>query len=227
MQPQHIHPWPQSYEQALRLQRKLRLSIVLDTPLLKLRLIGGADISYAKSTNKHYAGVVVFGYPGLKIIERRSAVVKTSFPYIPGALSFREGPALLAAIANLQHEPDVWVFDGQGIAHPRRLGLASHLGILLDKPSIGCAKSRLWGEYTPPPDKAGAYTWLTHQGRIIGAVLRTRQGVKPVFVSPGHRISLEDSIKIINACCRGYRQPEVLRLAHHYVNQLRQEDKTG
>ena len=225
MQFHSTYPWPTTYKQALQLQRKLSQAIILDTPLPEPRLIAASDISYSKATDKHYAGVIVFSYPKLDIVERQWAVLETSFPYVPGYLSFREGPALLAAIAKLQHTPDVYIFDGQGIAHPRRLGLASHLGILLNKPSIGCAKSKLWGEYQPPSNKVGAYSKLIHQGDTIGVVLRTRRGVKPVFVSPGHRIGLPDSIRIIKRCCRGYRLPEVLRLAHQYVNQLRLIDK--
>ncbi len=215
--------WPKNYKQAVELQHELSRSIILDTPLAEPRLIAGADISYSKSSDKHYAGVIVFGYPKLEIIERQAAVLTVSFPYIPGLLSFREGPTLLEAIAKLQHKPDVYIFDGQGIAHPRRLGLASHLGILLDTPSIGCAKKKLCGEYTPPPDEAGEYSKLTHTGELIGAVLRTRNKVKPVFISPGHRIGLADSIKLIKNCCRGYRLPEPTRLAHLYVNQLRRQ----
>jgi deoxyribonuclease V len=215
--------WPKNRIQALRLQQRLSKAIVLDTPLAEPQLIAGADISYCKSSDKLYAGVIVFSYPKLKIIERQYAIAEASFPYISGYLSFREGPALFKAISNLQHKPDLWVFDGQGIAHPRALGLASHLGVLLGKPSIGCAKSRLCGEYAPLSNQAGAYSKLIYKGQPIGAVLRTRTGVKPVFVSPGHLIGLEDCIKIIINCCRGYRLPEVTRLAHQYVNELRNE----
>ena len=195
----------------------------LDVPLEKLELIAGADISYDKSTNKLYAGVLIFTYPQLELVECSQAIADATYPYIPGMLTFREGPALLEAFAKLKSEPDLLIFDGQGIAHPRGMGLAAHMGIALDKPSIGCAKTRLVGEYAEPDQAAGSFSPLMYNGQTVGVVLRTRKQVMPVFISCGHRMNLKQAIDIILACCRGYRLPEPTRQAHLYVNEVRSQ----
>jgi len=161
--------------------------------------------------------------PDLAPLEEKTAVKKGIFPYVPGLLTFREGPALLEAFGRLENKPDLIFFDGQGLAHPRRLGLASHLGIFLDTPSIGCAKSRLVGRYTQPPEKKGGWTRLTDRGELVGAVLRTRTGVSPVFVSVGHRVDLDSAISLTLSACRKYRLPEPIRAAHSLVTRLKTE----
>jgi deoxyribonuclease V len=166
--------------------------------------------------------VVVLDYATLAVVERRSVVSSTDFPYIPGLLSFREAPALLQAFAQLETTPDVLVFDGQGIAHPRGLGIASHMGLLLDTPSIGCAKSRLTGRYQEPPPEQGAHTPLYGpRDTPLGAVLRTKAYTRPVFVSVGHQIALAQALDILLHCCCGYRIPEPTRLADQYVGAMR------
>jgi deoxyribonuclease V len=163
-------------------------------------------------------------YPELTLLEEATFSTRVSFPYIPGLLTFREGPPLMAAFAKLHKTPDVIFFDGQGIAHPRGIGLAAHLGLLLDRPAIGCAKSRLVGSHAPVGDNRGDWTELIHQDRQVGAVLRTRERIKPVYVSQGHRIGLERAVALVLACCRGYRIPEPIRRAHLAVNRLRMEE---
>ncbi len=216
-----LHPWQVSYQEAVRIQETLRESLVLKGLQGLPRTVAGADVSYSKQTDLVYAGVAVFDFKSMRLLDKASAVHKASFPYIPGLLSFRESPVLLKAFSLLRTEPDVLLFDGQGIAHPRGLGLASHMGLLLDRPSVGCAKDVLVGEYDPVGTEAGSYSYLIYKGRRVGAAVRTRSGVKPVFVSPGHKISLSSSIRIVLKSCRGYRLPEPLRRAHNLVNQMR------
>jgi deoxyribonuclease V len=157
----------------------------------------------------------------LELIEAVNASLKLDFPYIPGLLSFREAPVLIKAFQKLKNTPDVTLFDGQGIAHPRGIGLASHMGLILGYPTIGCAKKHLAGSYGPIPDAKGDYSPLKSDGRIIGAVLRTRERVKPIFVSPGHAITVKESIQVVLDTCRGYRLPEPTRQAHLAVNRFR------
>ena len=182
------------------------------TPRLgSVATVVGVDASYREGRAR--AAVVAFSHPELELVESAAAERRLDFPYVPGLLSFREGPAVLDALEKLGRQPDLLIFDGQGIAHPRRFGLASHLGLLADIPSIGCAKSRLCGEYEEPGEERGDYTYLTDNGEVIGAVVRTRGKVKPVIVSVGHRIDLETSIRYVLECCRGYRLPEPVRWA--------------
>lgn len=190
-----------------------------------MKCVAGADVAYDKRSDRFYAAVVVLRLPELEIIEQAHAVGWVKFPYIPGLLSFRESPVLLAAFAKVRSEPDVLMFDGQGIAHPRGLGLASHVGLLLDKPAIGCAKSRLVGEHGDVGQAVGDFMPLVFHGKRVGAVLRTRKGVKPVFVSPGHRMSLKAAMEIVRKTCRGFRIPEPTRQAHLLVNRLRAQDE--
>jgi deoxyribonuclease V len=194
------------------------------------RLIAGLDCAFSKDGERILAVVVVLRLPQFEIAETVSASQKVTFPYIPGLLSFREAPVCLAAVEKLQRQPDLFIIDGQGIAHPRRLGLAAHLGLFLDKPTIGCAKSRLTGTHEEPSHEKGAYSLLkdekrkqSKQSETIGAVVRTRTNVKPVFVSVGHKCLLEDAIRVVLDCAVRYRLPEPTRLAHQAVSKLKQK----
>ena len=223
MQTRELHRWDVTYREAVAIQEDLLGKLILRDEGIPdpLRTIAGADISYDRGSDIFFAAVVLMDYPGLTLREEASFSARVSFPYIPGLLTFREGPPLLAAFAKLAQTPDCVLFDGQGIAHPRGIGLASHLGLLLDLPAIGCAKSRLVGAHEPVGEKRGCRQALIHKGREVGAAVRTRERVRPVFVSPGHRISLERAVELVLACCRGYRLPEPLRRAHIAVNLLR------
>jgi deoxyribonuclease V len=167
------------------------------------------------------AGVVVWHWRSGTVVEQKSARRRLAFPYVPGLLSFREAPAVLAAVRRLKNVPDLFMLDGQGCAHPRGLGLASHVGLILDRPTLGCAKSRLCGTFTEPGRRRGGRSPLEMGGRSVGAVVRTRDGVKPVFVSVGHRLTLAEATEWVLRCCRTYRLPEPIRLAHHFVTRLR------
>ncbi len=227
MQIKQIHKWNLRPKEAIGLQKELAgLLKSIPSPALaisKLKRVAGVDVSYSKSDNRLFASVVILSYPGLEIIEEKVAQGLARFPYVPGLLSFREGPIVLKAFAKIKNTPDVVIFDGQGIAHPRGLGLASHMGLLLGLPTIGCAKSRLIGEYKDPGTKRGSYSALTFKNKLVGSVLRTRDKVKPVFISKGVNIDLPSSRKIVLACCRGYRLPEPTRQAHILVNKLREK----
>ena len=217
-----LHAWNVSEAEARRIQQRLRHQITTDGLVQHLRYIAGADVSADRVGPAVYAGVVVLDYASLDVVERKGVISHTEFPYIPGLLSFREAPALLQAVGLLDITPDVMVFDGQGIAHPRGLGIASHMGLLLDMPAIGCAKSRLTGRYQEPPPERGAYTPLYGTGGTqIGAVVRTKDRVKPVFVSVGHKMELPQAIAILLHCDAGYRIPEPTRLADQYVGAMR------
>ena len=221
MRYRNLHPWKVSPREAARIQEELRSQVVLESDPGEVSLIAGADIALDRNTNKGYGGVIVYRLPGLTEVERRHSVEDLSFPYIPGLLAFREAPVLLKAFAALTHEPDVIIFDGQGIAHPRRMGIATHMGILLDKPSIGCAKSRLIGTFEEPGPRAGEHSPLTDSGEVIGAVLRTRDNVNPVFISPGHKVDLPSCIDIIMKCVDGYRIPKPTRVADQFVGEVK------
>jgi len=223
MQRGERHPWDVPYGEAVAIQDRLRERLILrDAGLPEpLRSVAGADISYDRGSDLFFAAVVVLTYPALEPAEEAAHAARVTFPYIPGLLSFREGPTLLEAFAKLKHPPDLILFDGQGIAHPRGIGLAAHLGLLLDRPAIGCAKSRLTGTHATVGENRGDWTELLDGERRIGAVLRTRRGVRPIFVSQGHRVSLERALELTLSCCRGYRIPEPIRWAHRAVNALR------
>jgi len=211
---QDIHPWAVSPQEAAEIQRRLS-RMVEPQPITKpIALVAGADISYSKIDNRLVAAVVVMTFPELEIVEQIEAEGEAVFPYIPGFLSFREAPAMLEAFSRLRHEPDVIMVDGQGIAHPRGLGLASHLGVILDHPTIGCAKTRLIGKYAEPGEQKGERSPLWQGGKIIGMVLRTRRGTKPLFISIGHKIDLDTAVSIVLACTRAFRLPEPVRQAH-------------
>lgn len=215
----NLHSWEVTPKEAIKLQKELKGRVSLEKSFNKIEKIAGADVSYYK--NKMIAGIVILKFPQLKIIERQSFISPVNFPYIPGLLTFREGPSLLAAFKKIKNEPDIILFDGQGIAHPRRMGIATHLGLFLDKPTIGCAKSKLSGNYKDLGEKKGNYSFLREEKEIIGAVLRTRKKVKPIFVSPGHKIDLHNSIEIVLKCTDKYKLPVPVREAHLFVNQLK------
>ncbi len=186
-----------------------------------VRLVAGADVAFTPDGAFCVAGIVVWDVKAFRTVQGVVARRRATFPYVPGLLSFREAPAVLAAVRKLKVAPDVFMFDGQGLAHPRRFGLASHVGLWLDRPSLGCAKSRLCGEHAEPGRQRGATTPLRLDDEEIGAVVRTRDGVKPVYVSVGHRITLPDAIRVVLACGGGYRLPEPTRLAHQLVTHER------
>lgn len=212
----NLHQWNLTPREAIALQNRLKDKIILKDSFKNIKTIAGADIAISKS-GMGCAGVIVFSFPEIEEIKRASHIGKVKFPYIPGLLSFREAPLLIKAFERLKMSPDIVMFDGQGIAHPRRMGLASHMGLLLDTPTIGCAKSRLIGEYEEPPRNAGSFMHLHDKEEIIGAVVRTRTGARPIFVSPGHKISLSTAIDITLKCTDGLRIPKPTRLADRFV----------
>jgi len=216
-----LHPWNLSPTEAVALQKVLAARIDTRTPLGPYDLIAGADISYNRFSPILYAAVVVWRPSDGTVIEVLEAVGDNPFPYIPGLLSFREIPILLRAFANMTSHPDVVLVDGQGYSHPRRIGLASHLGLWLDLPCVGCAKSRLVGIAREPGKRPGALRPLKDKAEVIGHVLRTKFNVKPLYISAGHRIDLASATRLVLACCRGYRLPEPTRLAHLKVNEIR------
>ncbi|MBZ5516159.1 MAG: deoxyribonuclease V [Acidobacteriia bacterium] len=205
----------------MRLQERLRERVVLEDDFGPIRHVAGADVAFDPATDIAFAGVIVYKFPELVEVERRMARRKLRFPYVPGLLSFRESPLLLAAFARIRTEPDLILIDGHGRAHPRLFGIACHLGVLLDKPTIGCAKSLLVGDHAEPGAKAGSTTPLTFRGEQVGTVLRTRDGVKPIYVTIGHRVSLESAVDLVEHCLDGFRIPKPTREADHYVRDLR------
>lgn len=221
MRVQRLHPWDVDYGQARAIQESLQKKLILKTGPKSIARVAGADVAYCRKSNQVYAAVLVFSYPDLELLESCFSRKEASFPYIPGLLTFREAPVLMQAFEQVTTPPDLVVFDGQGIAHPRRLGLASHCGILLDLPSIGCAKSRLVGEHQVVREKRGAYRSLRFQGETVGAAVRTREGVKPVYVSPGHLTDVKSAMGLVLAMTRGYRLPEPTRQAHLGVTGYR------
>jgi deoxyribonuclease V len=237
MQIKKLHSWNLTYAQARELQTQLAGKVQF-RPLTKTPgLIAGLDCALSARAKKIVAAALVLEVSRptadlrrqteqaqFRLVETAVAWQALDFPYIPGLLSFREAPVCLAAVEKLQTEPDAFMIDGQGVAHPRRFGLAAHLGLFFDKPTIGCAKSRLTGTFEDPPEEKGAYSLLKDEKRtneVIGAVLRTRTQVKPVFVSVGNRCTLEDAVKVVLDCTTKYRLPEPTRLAHQHVSKMK------
>ena len=221
--PRCRHRWNLTPRQAIRLQGRLA-SEVCHTPLgAPPRLVAGGDVGFSRDGTKVVAGWIVWDVATCTIVDTIHAVRPVRFPYVPGLLSFREAPALIAAARKLSVKPDLFMFDGHGLAHPRRFGLACHVGVLIDRPSLGCAKSRLCGLHEAPGDAPGASRPLIHNGETVGRVLRTRRSVKPVFVSVGHKMTLDDAVAVTLRCCTKYRLPEPTRLAHQLVTRLREE----
>jgi deoxyribonuclease V len=218
-----LHDWRVSPKEARAIQERLAPAVRLKPLPKRIRTVAGADMSLSKSHGVFFASVLILRLPELEVIEEVSAYHRPTFPYVPGLLSFREGPVLLQAMEKLSRKPDVFLFDGQGIAHPRRFGLASHLGLWLARPSIGCAKSRLVGAYAEPGTPKGSHSALTDGKEKIGEVLRTRDRVKPVFVSPGHLSDFDSSVDFVLGCCTKYRLPEPTRLADIAVAKVKRE----
>ncbi len=219
-----FHPWKVNIREAIRIQQNLRKRIISGDNLPKIKKIAGVDVAF--SDNQAVCAVCIFEYPGVNLIETARVKDKISFPYVPGLLTFREGPCILKAFRKLKYKPDLVLFDGQGICHPRRMGIATHLGIVLDIPSIGCAKSHLYGVYQMPKDDKGSFSYI-HDRRtkeVLGAALRTRKQVKTLFVSCGYKISLKSAIRIILKLCPKYRIPQPLRYAHSTAGEYKNYD---
>ncbi|MFC2060435.1 deoxyribonuclease V [Chloroflexota bacterium] len=214
MKVKRLHGWQVSTTQSLELQRELAAQVCRSGEITDPHFIAGVDISVEKARGIATGAVVVLNYPELRLVETKTVQGSLDFPYVPGLLSFRESPLTLAACEQLSITPDFILVDGQGIAHPRRLGLASHLGLFLNTPTIGCAKSLLCGQHEAPGEKADSYTEILDRDETIGVALRTKTKVKPVYVSIGHMINLQSAIHWVLMCCRGYRIPEPTRLAH-------------
>ena len=240
-----LHSWNVSVEEAIQIQEVLRERIILrktfpgvhpvgnsnrcDPEHVEsqrgivsngVKTIGGGDVAYSEDGKYCFGAIAVLSFPEMEILDRATTDGKISFPYIPGFLSFREGPILIKTFQRLKLKPDVMIFDGQGIAHPRGMGLASHMGLWLDIPSIGCAKTPLLDEFISPGPSKGSVGWIRRKGKKVGAVLRTKERVKPLFVSPGHHIDLRTSIQLILESCKGYRFPEPLRKAHQLSRSM-------
>lgn len=213
--------WPNQAAAARALQEQLRHQVIRHDELGLVRRVAGLDVGFEAGGTLSRAAVVVLSFPELQPLDQALARQPTTFPYVPGLLSFREVPALLTALAGLSVSPDLLLCDGQGLAHPRRCGLACHLGVLTGIPSIGVAKSRLIGTHGPLGTDKGEYTWLWDREEIIGAVLRTRPSVQPLYVSLGHKISLDTAIHFVLACTTRYRLPETTRRAHHLASHFR------
>jgi deoxyribonuclease V len=209
-----LHSWNLSPKQAITLQKRLASSVVLKPLPDQITVVAGADVGYFRSHDRAVAAVATYTYPALELRELVGFQGKFSYPYVPGLLSFREIPLLLEAFKHLREEPDVVLCDGQGTAHPRRLGLASHLGLWLNVPTVGCAKTRLVGTHGKVGVRKGQYRSLRYRDERVGVVLRTRTKVKPLYVSPGHLAEVDSSRKLVERCCTKYRLPEPIRRAH-------------
>lgn len=214
------HAWAVTPEEAIALQRELRREVVADRPihLNAIRLVAGVDVSVKE--NQSQAAVVVTTFPDFRPVETVLARAPTPFPYVPGLLSFREGPVLEEAFERLRNEPDVFLFDGMGIAHPRRIGIASHMGLWLDKPTVGCGKTLLCGRYPAFPNHKGASAPLVDRGETIGAAVRTRDSKNPMFISPGHLADIPSAIELVLRCAPRYRLPEPIRFAHRAAGRF-------
>lgn len=209
--------WPTDVREALALQEALRRRVRLEDDLGETRTVAGVDVAFPRRAGEPKArcAVVVLSFPQMQVLEQSLAEVPVTFPYVPGLLAFREGPAVQAALERLERLPDLFLFDGHGYAHPRRIGIASHMGVVLDRPSIGCAKRILYGHADPPGEHPGDRSpLLAPDGELLGYALRTRARSQPVYVSPGHRVSPDTAVALVLQCLRGYRLPEPTRLAH-------------
>lgn len=220
-----LHRWDLTPTEAVALQRELRTQIRIEPLNTPVRTIAGTDLSFDKGSDVVFAGVVVLELPELRVVEQVCVKTRAHFPYIPGLFSFRELPPLIDVWARVRAEPDAVMLDGHGYAHPRRMGLASHAGLVFDRPTVGCAKTVLVGKYDEPPPSRGCWRPIVHKGEIVGAALRTRTGVAPVYVSVGHRIDLEGAIDLVLRCHGGYRIPEPTRRAHLLVNAARRGER--
>ncbi|MCE9561079.1 MAG: endonuclease V [Planctomycetes bacterium] len=217
----HLHDWPTTEPEAVELQNSLASRVDVSPALGNFDIVAGCDIAYHLTEPILYAAVVCVRTSDRTVVETHTVTQEVTFPYIPGLLSFREIPALLRAFGELRHPPDAVMLDGQGIAHPRRFGLACHLGLWLDLPCLGCAKSWLTGDYDEPGTQAGDIAPLTVGGSEVGVVLRSATGANPVFVSPGHKLDIASAVAVVRATLSGYRHPTPTREAHMAANQLR------
>ena len=222
---EQLHEWSLTPREAVELQKRLRERVRIEPLKRKVETVAGADISFNKFDPTIYTGIVVLRLPNLEVIEEVGLVSETKFPYVPGLLSFRESPSVLEAWAKLKTVPDAVMFDGQGLAHPRRVGIACHVGLIIKRPTLGCAKSVLVGKFEEPDEERGAWSPMVDKGETVGAALRTKRRVQPVYVSPGHLIDLEGAIDLTLRCDGGYRQPEPTRRAHLLVNALRRGER--
>lgn len=220
MQPVFTHDWPRTKAAAIDLQAELAAKVRLRNVCTHFDLIAGADVAYNDQTEQLVAAIVILDAQTLTMVDHSTHVSNVDFPYISGLFSFRELPPLIAAAEKLGTRPDVMICDGQGIAHPRRFGLASHFGVTFDLPTIGCAKTHLFGNSEPPATERGSWSSIKDGDDQIGAVLRTQDNVKPLYISPGHAISLKTSIDLVLAACGKYRQPETTRTADQLVRQV-------
>lgn len=217
------HSWPTTLEAATEIQQQLRQQVQTTGELTTIQYVAGVDVGFRDDGQTSQAAVAVLSFPDLQLVEQVIALRPTTLPYIPGYLSFREVPAVLDALEKLTLTPDLIVCDGQGIAHPRRFGIACHLGVILDLPTIGVAKSILIGTHAPLAEEKGQCQPLVHRGETVGAVLRTRSQVKPVYVSIGHRLTLETALDYVMQCTTKYRLPETTRIADR-LSKLRDSD---
>lgn len=225
------HPWNVDATEARRIQGEVRERLISEpgVALDEIRAVAGVDNAYHLKGDPPmaFAAVVVLSFPEMETLEVVYGGTPVTFPYVPGLLTFREGPAILNAFERVTVQPDVILLDGQGIAHPRRVGIAAHMGVVLDRPTVGVAKSRLTGSYEEPPNRTGAWTPLIDRGELVGAVLRTKTGHAPLFVSPGNRMDVETAVEIVMACHRdNHFLPEPTRLAHDLVTEYRKEQQT-
>lgn len=217
------HRWDLTPKEAIALQRELADKVLDEHLRRKVQRVAGCDGCFVRNGKSIIAGCVVWDLERKEVVERTHVIRDCAFPYVPGLLSFREAPAVIEAAGMLESRPDVFMLDGQGMAHPRRLGLACHVGLLLDAPTIGCAKSRLCGEFTEPAASRGSSRKLVHDGDVVGRVVRTRANVKPLFVSVGHRVTLSEAEALVLQCCTNYRLPEPTRLADRFVAECKRK----
>ena len=223
-----LHRWDVSPREAIAIQQQMRERVVARPPNgFSPRRVAGADISLDRGADHGYAAIVMIDASTMDTVGEATAVAKIRFPYVPGLLSFRELPAVQLACSKLERKPDVLIFDGAGYAHPRRFGLACHGGVLLEVPTIGCAKSILVGDHGPLGRERGSTAPLVHKGETVGMALRLREGVQPVYVSIGHLIDLETAVQVVLSMGTGYRQPETTRRAHRLVNALRLDQRSA
>jgi len=221
------HAWDLTPREAVKIQEQMRSLVQIEPLAHEVHRIAGADLSYNKFSKTIYSGIVVLSFPDLQIIESTGIRSVAKFPYVPGLLSFREAPSLLEAWERLKSKPDLLMLDGQGFAHPRRFGLACHIGVILEVPTIGCAKSVLVGDFGSLAPEAGSQTPLLDRGETIGMALRTKNRVAPVYVSIGHLIDLPSAVEVVKRSVGKYRQPEPTRQAHLLVNRMRNEERLG
>jgi deoxyribonuclease V len=221
----NIHPWPGDQNEAVDIQHRLQERILITGSLDNIKLIAGVETAFDHTSNMLFSAVCLFTWPGMEEYERATAAAQARFPYIRGLHAFREGPVILRAFSHLNPSPDLIMFAGHGLAHPRRIGLASHLGLILDIPSLGCARKKLVGQHDELDQNKGASAPLIVDNDEVGRVYRTRDKVKPVFISPGHRCGLEEAVRVVVGCVGDYRIPEPMRAAHRLANRLKRNHK--